>query len=120
MDIIEAMKMRHAVRSYTDKKIEGDVLEKLQGYIYECNEKSGLNIQLCLDEAKAFDGFLAHYGSSFKNVKNYIALVGKKGKDLEEKCGYWGEKIVLCATQSGLASCCGLAGHLAKENVPVK
>ncbi len=104
MEIFEAMKKRHSVRSYTSQKIDSNVAKELEAYIDECNIESGMNIQLCLDEPNAFNSFMAHYGS-FKNVNNYIAIVGKKGKDFEEKCGYWGEKIVLKATQLGLSTC---------------
>lgn len=104
MDLQEAIRSRHSVRSYTDRKIEDDVLAQLRGTIDDCNRESGLHIQLCLDEPKAFSGMMARYGK-FKNVKNYIALVGKKDKELEEKCGYYGEKIVLKAAQLGLNTC---------------
>ena len=33
---------------------------------------------------------MAHYGK-FSGCKNYIAVVGKKSKDLDEKAGYYGE-----------------------------
>lgn len=52
---------RHSVRSYSSKKIEGEVLDKLQNCIKECNELSGLNIQLILNESRAFGE--SHYGS---------------------------------------------------------
>lgn len=104
MEMIEVMKSRHSVRSYTDKKIEGKVKSELIACIEECNKESGLHIQGCFDEPKAFDSFMAHYGK-FHNVKNYIALVGKKGKNLEEQCGYYGEKIVLKAQELGLNTC---------------
>lgn len=54
--------------------------------IEECNQESGLHIQLCLNEPEAFSGLRAKYGK-FHNVRNYIALVGKEGKNLEELCG---------------------------------
>ena len=38
-------------------------------------------------------------------MTNYIALVGKKGPDLSETCGYFGERIVLRAQQIGLNTC---------------
>lgn len=104
MDLLEAMKTRHSVRRYIDKKIEGEVLNELHQIIDECNMSSGLNIQLCLDEPNAFAGMMARYGK-FNNVKNYIALVGKKDDGLDEKCGYYGEKIVLKAQQLGLNTC---------------
>ena len=104
MELLETVKARHSVRRYTDQKIEGEVLHELRQTIDECNGDSGLNIQLCLNEPNAFTGMMARYGK-FNNVKNYIALVGKKGDDLVEKCGYYGEKIVLEAQQLGLNTC---------------
>ena len=100
----EAIKARHSVRSYTDKKIDGEVKAQLESFISRCNEKSGLHIQLVCDEPKAFDGFMAHYGK-FSGVKNYIALIGKKSADFEEKCGYYGEKTALFAQTLGLNTC---------------
>jgi len=102
MTIQEAMEARHAVRDYTDEKIEGEVLEKLTAVIDECNQESGLHIQLVKDEPKAFGGGKAHYGK-FSGVRNYLALVGPKGKDVE--IGYYGEKIVLAAQMMGLNTC---------------
>lgn len=104
MDIFEAINVRHSVRSYTDRKIDEDMKNELNRVIEECNIDGDMNIQLCTDEPKAFDSFMARYGK-FKNVKNYIAIVGKKGRDLQEKSGYYGEKIVLKATQLGLNTC---------------
>lgn len=104
MELLEAMKKRHSVRQYVDKPIEGDVLEELQKEIDACNKEGDLNIQLVLNEPKAFDSFMAHYGN-FKGVTNYLALVGKKCKDLDEKCGYYGERLVLRAQQLGLNTC---------------
>ena len=66
--------------------------------------ESGLNMQLVLNEGKAFNCYMAHYGK-FTNVKNYIALVGKKSKNLYVKVGYYGEKIVLYAQMLGLNTC---------------
>ena len=104
MDISEAMKARHSVRAYTDKKIEGEVLFALENKIAEINGESGLNVQLVLNEEKAFGGRMAHYGK-FSGVKNYIAMVGKKGSDLSEKVGYYGQKLVLFAQTLGLNTC---------------
>lgn len=104
MDLLKAMEERHSVRSYSSKKIEGEVKDKLQSFIKECNKESGLNMQLVLNEPNAFDSFMAHYGK-FSGVKNYIALIGKKSADLEEKCGYYGEKAVLFAQALGLNTC---------------
>ena len=104
MDISEAIKERHSVRAYTDKKIEGEVLFALENKIAEINGESGLNVQLVLNEEKAFGGRMARYGK-FSGVKNYIAMVGKMGADLSEKVGYYGQKLVLFAQTLGLNTC---------------
>ena len=104
MDLMEAIRSRHSVRAYSDKEIEADKKKKLQDKIDEINQKSGLHFQLVSDEPKAFDGFMAHYGK-FSGVTNYFALIGKKSDDLQEKCGYYGEQLVLLAQQLGLNTC---------------
>lgn len=104
MTILEAIEQRHSVRSYLDKKIPLEVVEKLQEEITACNKEGDLHIQLVINESKAFDGMMAHYGN-FKGVQNYIALVGKKTSDLDEKLGYYGERIVLSAQMLGLNTC---------------
>lgn len=102
-NIEEIIKSRHSVRNYTDQRIEGETLEKLQQVIDECNNESGLNIQLALNEIKAFGE--GHYGQ-FNNCKNYIAIIGDKtDKNLDEKAGYYGEKVTLKAQELGLNSC---------------
>lgn len=104
MELIEIMQARHSVRQYTDRTIETEKREKFLNLVKECNKESGLNIQILFDEPKCFGSMMAHYGK-FSGVSNYIALVGKKGADLEEKAGYYGEKIVLAAQEMGLNTC---------------
>lgn len=104
MDLAEAMRERHSVRSYEDKAVDGEVKKELTSFIEQCNKDSGLHMQLITDEPRAFDGFMAHYGK-FSGVRNYIALVGKKDAGLEERCGYYGERVVLKAQQLGLNTC---------------
>lgn len=104
MEAIELMKARHSVRRYTERAIDEETRAALETEIARCNRESGLNFQLVCDEPKAFGGFMAHYGK-FDGVKNYIAVVGKKSSDLEEKCGYFGERLVLAAQRMGLNTC---------------
>lgn len=102
--MLDIIKQRHSVRSYTSKKIDNDIKKQLQDKINQCNAESGLHIQLVTEDVQAFNNFLAHYGK-FENVQNYIALIGKKSKDLDEKIGYYGEQLVLYAQQLGLNTC---------------
>lgn len=104
MDILEIMQARHSVRQYTDGKIESEKRNVLNELARECNTESGLNIQILYDEPKCFDSMMAHYGK-FSGCANYMAIVGKKQKDLDEKAGYYGEKLVLKAQELGLNTC---------------
>lgn len=104
MDTYEAILKRHSVRSYQDKPLDTETAAALESVIAECNEKSGLHIQLVKNEPKAFDSAMGHYGN-FSGVTNYIAIVGKKGADTDELVGYYGERIVLEAQKLGLNTC---------------
>lgn len=104
MKIINIIKERHSVRQYKSQPIEAEKRERLKELITECNEESGLKIQIIFDEPKCFDSMMAHYGK-FSGVSNYIALVGKKDAALDEKAGYFGEKLVLAAQEMGLNTC---------------
>ena len=103
MTLIEAIEARHSVRKYKDEPIPEDILSVLRNRIREINDEAGLHIQLVTDEPKAFSGLMA-YGS-FSGVKNYFVMAGKKGNDLDEKIGYYGEQLVLLAQTLGLNTC---------------
>ena len=128
MTLLEAIEARHSVRKYLDKEIPADIIAALQDKISECNKLGDLNIQLVLNETRAFTGMLS-YGQ-FSGVKNYLVMVGKKAaskreenqtclsspereqarqnvkaKDLDERIGYYGEQLVLLAQTLGLNTC---------------
>mgnify|MGYP000715517988 FL=1 len=104
MTILEAMRARHAVRSYKDKKIEESVIKELQEEINRCNKKGNLSIQLIRNDTNVFKGLMANF-VGFRGVSNYIALVGESNENLEEKAGYYGQRIALKAQQLGLNTC---------------
>ena len=103
-DMMELIKARHSVRQYLDKSIPDDVREQLNACAETCNSEGGLHIQIIYDEPECFNSRMAHYGK-FENATNYIAMIGRKAPDLEERCGYFGEKIVLKAQALGLNTC---------------
>ena len=103
MTLLEAISARHSVRKYIDKDIPADIIAALQEKVAECNKEGNLNIQLVQNETRAFTGMLS-YGQ-FSGVKNYIVMVGKKSKDLDERVGYYGEQLVLYAQTLGLSTC---------------
>ena len=102
MDILQLMKERHSVRQYKKQPINPETREEISEFISEINKDSGLQMQVFFDEPGCFDSFMAHYGK-FKNVSNYIAIVGTKQD--QEKAGYYGEKLVLKCQELGLNTC---------------
>lgn len=104
MDMMQAIRERHSVRSYTTAKIEPEKRERLQAVIDACNTEGGLNLFIRYDDPEGFDSRMAHYGN-FRNVANYIVLAGPKDRDIDEACGYYGERVVLEAQMLGLNTC---------------
>ncbi len=104
MELLRAIENRHSVRQYLDKPLEPKIIEALTQRIDEINAHSGLHIQLCINNPQAFDSKMAHYGK-FRGVQNHLALIGPKGSQLQEMCGYYGEQLVLYAQCLGLNTC---------------
>ena len=104
MTQMDLIRQRHSVRQYLDKPIGEDVRAQLNACAQELERAGGLTIQILYDEPECFSSRMAHYGK-FENARNYIVLAGKKAPDLEERCGYFGEKLVLKAQELGLNTC---------------
>lgn len=114
MDYKHAISVRYSTRSFLTDKIDTSIVEKLQASITNYNLISGLNIQLILNNGDTFKGLSNSYGM-FSGVNNYIAMIGKiNGVHEKEKIGYYGEKLVLEATEYGLGTC-WVAGTYSKE-----
>jgi nitroreductase len=101
---MEAIAARHSVRSYTGELISEGDRKALREEIDRCNEEGGLHISLVCDDPEAFDSAMAHYGK-FSGVRDYLVLAGPASPTLEERCGYYGERLVLLAQQLGLNTC---------------
>ena len=105
MDMLEAIRERHSVRAYTDAAIPEEVRAALEAEVARGNAESNLAMRLVWDEPEAFDSTLAHY-VRFRNVRNYLVLAGPADMpDLEERAGYYGERVVLLAQTLGVNSC---------------
>ena len=104
MDLREAIQVRTSRRTYLEIPIAKEAAEKLNAMITEVNQQGNLRLRLIQNEPVAFGKLRKSYGM-FKGVRNYILLIGKNGADAKEKLGYYGEKLVLLATQLGLGTC---------------
>lgn len=102
MTLEEAMRNRHTVRRYTDRKLPGDVVEQLNGRIGRNNREHGLAMGLVTENAEAFGPVLRLFLA--KGVRNYVILAGKDRPGLEEDLGYCGADVMLFAQTLGLNS----------------
>lgn len=107
MTLQEAIKARHSVRRYTDTPVEKEKMDVIRKAVAEANAASGLNIQVVINEPKAFiaSNFLHIEYGSFHGVRNYLVMAGGSGPAVKEKVGYYGEGIVLLMQTLGLNSC---------------
>ena len=97
MTEIEAIKERHSVRNYKPKKIEEEKVELMRSRIEELNRESGLHLQFLENAEKTYNKLL-NRTSGLNSAPSVIACVGKESDpDLDEKVGYYGEKLVLYA-----------------------
>lgn len=100
----EAILARHSVRKYKDKAIEADVAKQISDKVAEVNAESGLHFQFLNDEGGAYSNIILKF-SGLDSAPASIACVGKESADLDEKVGYYGEKIVLFLQTLGLNTC---------------
>lgn len=115
MTELEALKARHSVRNYQDKAIDSETVDKLCAFIDECNAAGDLKLQFLEDKEGTYSKFLNKF-MALGTAPSVIACVGKKADDLNERIGYYGQKIVLYAQQLGLNTC--WAGTFSKSATP--
>lgn len=104
MDILEAIRARHSVRKYVERPIGAAEADRLKAAVERINAESGLDVQLVLEEPRSFSSGVWKYGQ-FSGVTNYFVMAGPKGKEAEEKVGWYGEELVLLAQTLGLNTC---------------
>jgi len=103
--MLQAINKRVSRRRYSNVPIDHNKIELLTNTIQSINETSGLNIVFVEDGSSVFGLFHKSYGM-FQGVRSIIVMKGyQKDFHLKEKIGYYGEYIVLQATQLGLGSC---------------
>ena len=117
MTEIETIKSRHSVRNYKQQRIEEETAAKIREKIDELNKESGLHLQYIEDAGKTYNKLL-NRTAGLDSAPSVIACVGRDDiKDLDEKVGYYGEKLVLFAQDLGLNTC--WAGIFSRKKIPV-
>ena len=114
MSEIDAIKERHSVRNYEAKKIEADKVEKIRAKIEELNKEGNLHLQFMVDAGKTYNK-LFNKVAGLGSAPSVIACVGIDDETLEQRVGYYGEKLVLFIQELGLNTC--WAGTFNQKNI---
>lgn len=113
----EAIVSRHSVRNYKPQKVDEETVTKLREKIEDLNRESGLHLQYIEDAGKTYNKLL-NRTAGLDSAPSVIACVGREDiRDLDEKVGYYGEKLVLFAQNLGLNTC--WAGIFSRKKIPV-
>lgn len=102
-DLYNAIWKRTSVRKYVETHVEKTKVDFLRRIIDDLNSESGLTMEY-IEVSDAFKSMKTM--GRFKNVRSVIVFKGKSNDpDLAEKCGYYGEQVILAATDLGLGTC---------------
>lgn len=101
--LIDAVNIRTAVRTYDDEPIDDDTARQLEMALQPINLLGDLNIQLVRNQPKVFAE--ANTSGHLTNAANYLAIVGPKNdEEARERAGFYAERLVLTATLRGLGT----------------
>ena len=102
MDLLTAISVRHSRRHYIDEPMTSILCDKLRAESDRLNAESGLDMRLVTDRHELFKGGFG----LFQGARNAFLLAGAADDpDLDEKCGYWGERLALFAATMNLGAC---------------
>lgn len=105
MILSDAVFTRVSQRAFLPRPLSPTQRQQLGKAVGQCNRRAGLNIRLICDRSEPFSGFSKGTGG-IKGVRDYLLFAGPASDpDLAEKCGYYGEEIILTAQSIGLATC---------------
>ena len=104
MDVIEAIEKRISCRAFAERAIEPEKIEALRRVVAEFDAEDDVHCELY-----GPDDFGPTLNLSKKMFASdsawYAMLAAPSGPSYEERLGYFGEKLVLAATQLGLGTC---------------
>lgn len=115
MTLTEAIEKRISCRAYTDMPLDPSVFEELSELSETLSREGEIRIVLVGPADGGAD--LKLNGRMFSGtISTYAALIGPDDDLTREKAGFFGEKLVLHATQLGLGTC-WVAGTFDRSSV---
>lgn len=117
--ISEIIKKRHSVRSYDNRELSKEIIEKLHNYLNEINNSKGIfggsvRVELVQKQIGEKEVKLGTYGV-IKGANYYLAVAYKNSDYALEDLGFLFEKVILYCTSLGLGTV-WLGGTFNKSN----
>lgn len=117
MSYIDAIKDRHSVRNYRPDRIEDSKVEKIRQMIGELNKEGNLHLQFIENAGNTYNKLL-NRAMGLGSAPSVIACVGADDETLDQRVGYFGERLVLELQEMGLNTC--WAGTFNRKNIPAE
>lgn len=114
MSEMEMIRERHSVRNYKPDRIEPDKVKLINDKTEELNAEGKLHLQFIEDAGNTYNRLL-NRAMGLGSAPSVIACVGPDDATLEQRIGYYGQKLVLFAQEIGLNTC--WAGTFNKKNI---
>lgn len=117
MSYIDAIKDRHSVRNYRPDRIEDSKVEKIRQMIDELNKEGNLHLQFIENAGNTYNKLL-NRAMGLGSAPSVIACVGADDETLDQRVGYFGERLVLELQEMGLNTC--WAGTFNRKTIPAE
>lgn len=116
MSVIELIRKRKSVRSFTGEPLSKEHVDSINKYIERINPPFGIKAEIRLISAKTGDQpvKLGTYGV-ISGATDFLLLIGKNDFMSEVGAGYMFEQVVLYCTELGLGTC-WLGGTLKRDD----
>ncbi|MFW6034739.1 MAG: nitroreductase family protein [Halothermotrichaceae bacterium] len=109
---------RHSRRKYLDKPVTDNLIKYMNNFIEKLNRQTQAVRGVLVKDGyeRVFKTILGTYGI-IQGASSYIAFIGDQSdKNIMEKIGYFGEAVILEATDQGLGTC-WVSGTFKKSEV---
>jgi len=116
MDLAAAIDVRTSRRRYLPTPVDAETRERLDALAAELSGLGPIKVEPVWNNGVAFAGFTKSYGM-FNGVINYLALLAPDDEIAGEQLGYYGETMVLAATELGLGTC-WVGGSFSRSDIP--
>ena len=103
--LLDAIASRHSVRSYIDRQIEPEKIERLKAEAHRLSGTNGVRLVVVDQSPDAFGrSMMARYGH-FRGVTNYIVVIGNDTDLSKRRAGFAGQLLLLEARSIDLDTC---------------